>query len=520
MDKVIQGVLIAVIILGSGYLAYSFVVPAPGMPEISIIDNDTAPEETNEPPEEINLGTPVDHETYLQIQDLMLKTPLAQPEVIEGSLVFYDIDNDGDDDVLGFLKLTFNPDDSVYIFKTWHRDGEIFYHYEAIYYDFRFGGRFDTDTSCSISNLATLRVTLTCNESGQEYSLTLLYQYNGSGYYRDVDAHAITFDGNTDWIEYSSGKAGVQFSYPSDLEISEKTYEIYDDLITITSAKRGDDTLFEISTVPQQGDLGWGAIDISSKTIFLKLVDENYLSRDWMSTNDYLPLTGIFYLKTEVFKENTEGSISSRYKHVNIEGGRGYTLFTPLTEESDLKEIDNIFSSLQYLETPIAQDDGAVTPQNNLISLADLVELQIPGSISDNIPSPIENSDAIEYRDLEITMVDSLIYQPSFLNMELYPFESIGKAGPRGGGGYNLEKEGCFNSDYEVVSAPEKVGVNEVCWFGWSDHGLSSSQGYYILDPNEKYILKITQKSEYSDYYEILNVNLKEVVESVTFSTQ
>src|SRR3989338_6105892 len=234
-------ILAAVAVIATAY----FFISNSKNPEIS------QPQFTNQP------GSPVDHATYRALQDLMLKTPLAKPEVIEGSLRFYDIDGDGDEDVLGLLKLTFSADDSVYLFTTWHRSGESYDYYEDVYDDFRFGG----GTSCSISNLALKSVTLTCTESGQEYSTTLHYQETGVGYYRDVDAHVITFNSATGWREYVSKKGGIQFSYPSDVSVTEKTYDIYGDLITAVIATRGDKTLFEVHSVPFQGEGGAGTID-------------------------------------------------------------------------------------------------------------------------------------------------------------------------------------------------------------------------------------------------------------------
>jgi hypothetical protein len=457
-----------------------------------------------------------DHLTYLQIQDLMQRTQYSKPEVIENSLCSFDIDSDGDQDVLGFLKLTFDYD-SNYLFSTWHRTQTGFDYYEDSYYDFRLSEKNDHGLTCSIADLAVGSITLSCaGLGGQEYLVTLRYQKIGVGYYRDVDAHVITFHNDNNWPEYISKKGGIRFNYSPDIQISEKTYEIYEDLITIITGKRNNQTLFEIKTVPQKDDWGGGVIGLAQKTIFIKLSDGTYLSRNWLGGKSDSQESGIFYDRANAYVENNSGAIGETNDAANISKGRRYTIFSAVTMENGLRETDNIFASIKYVETPAIRDEGTIVLQNKTISLANFVTLQVPGQVTER-QSTENGPGTIEGKDLEITFIVSPIYQPSSLNLELHPFGSIGDTNAIGGGGYDADKNRCFGFEKDDLTAPEKIGENYVCRFGYGDAGFSS-QGYYVLDPTRKYILNITQEGMYDPFYETLDPKMEDIVKSVHFS--
>jgi hypothetical protein len=460
-----------------------------------------------------NNGSLVDHATYLQIQGLMQQTPFSKPEVIESSLRSFDIDRDGDQDVLGFLKLTFSYD-SDYVFSTWYNNGTYFDYYEDGYDYFRLSEKYEGGLSCSIYDLAVAQITLSCDKSGQKYLTTLRYQKNGTGYYRDVDAHVVTSNDNANWLEYISKKGGINFDYPPDVQISEKTYEIYSDLITIITAKHNGQILFEIKTVPEEPNQGGSTIMLAQKIVFLKLSDGTYLSRNWMEGSD---LKSVFYNKANAYRENNVGSVGASNDQTNINKNRSYVLFTPITSENDLKEIDNIFASIKYIEIPATKDAETIVPKNNSVLLSNLVMLQVSGNITEQQTTE-KNPLAVGEKDIKITFIDSLIYQPALLNIELLPFGSVGGRNVIGGGGYDISKNGCYGYEKDVFTALEKVGANQVCRFGYGDAGISV-QGYYVLDPSRKYILVITQDSSFSDFdYETIHPNLKAVVESVQFN--
>jgi hypothetical protein len=210
------------------------------------------------------------------------------------------------------------------------------------------------------------------------------------------------------------------------------------------------------------------------------------------------------------------GSIGESTDADNINKNRSYVLFTPVITENNLKEIDNIFASIKYADAPAIKDNDTVVVQSTPISLLDIVSLQVPGHVVESQPNE-KTSGAIEEKDLEITFIDSPIYQSSSLNLKLLPFGSVGGTNAVGGGGYNSEKNVCFGFEPDDFSPPEKIGQNLVCSFAYGDGGFSS-QGYYILDPKHKYILAITQDGGFTDSYETFYLDMKPLVESVHFT--
>lgn len=505
----VLGLVVLILIAVAGY----FLLPKSQNTPNNSISNTLNPQPTP-PTVQGNIGSTVDHATYLQIQGMMEKTPFSKPQVIESSLRSFDIDNDGDMDVLGFLKLTFSYD-SNYLFSTWHRNATGFDYYEDYYDDFRLSEKYDGGLQCSIQQLATGVVTLACGKTKQDYLITLRYQKNGVGYYRDVDAHIVTFSNNTSWSEYASKKGGIQFKYPSDVQVSEKTYEIYGELITLITAKRNNQILFEIKTIPQEDNGGGGVIPLGQRVVFLKLSDGSYLSRNWMEEQSDLQETGVFYSRANAYTENNSGSIGESVDADNISQNRSYVLFTSVIAENNLKEIDNVFASIKYVKTPAIKDNETVILQKSPVSLIDIVTLEIPGRVVEHQPTE-KSSGAVEEKDLEITFINSPIYYPSSLNLKLLPFGSVGDTNAVGGGGYNLEKNACFGFEEDDITPPQKMGANLVCRFGYGDGGFSS-QGYYVLDSKKRYILAVTHDSSYSEPYETFWLDLEPIVESVRF---
>jgi hypothetical protein len=456
-------------------------------------------------------GSPVDHATYLEIQNLMLATELGRPEVVEQSLRSYDIDGDGDKDVLGFVKRTYSSN-TWFFLSTWYRDEKGFSYDKDDYRQFQ---QFTDELECQIVNLEVKKVTLECLNSGGKDLITLRYQEKGGGYYRDVDVHALSFNNDADWPEYSSKKGGIQFNYPSDVTISEKTYKVLDDLITVISASRGGKTLFEVHSVPQEDGLGGGVINIAHPTVFIKLADDSYLSRDRVIKHS-LQESGVFYTRAHAYKKNSTGDIFSSYDMANVHKGRRYTLFTPIVVESELKEIDTIFSSIKYTGAPAFQDKDTIIAKNNTIIFANVVTLEVPGNVSEEAPFANDPS-VITSKGLEISFISSPVYQPAYIDLELYPFGSVGGGNSLGGGGYNLEKKACTQFDNDEVVPLQKIGPNEACSFGFGDAGYSRV-GYYVLDPGQRYILSISLSSLYWDFHETLSPDFESIVESIRFT--
>ncbi|MEX0935233.1 MAG: hypothetical protein WDZ70_02825 [Candidatus Paceibacterota bacterium] len=508
----IVGVLILLVVIAS-FLAYSSLTDQP-------LDQPSQ-EEAEQVVRNTEIGSPVSHATYLVLQNTMLETLPSQPEVRKDSLRAYDIDDDGDEDILGFFTLTFDSGVSAMIFSTWFRNGDKYEYYEDGFDTFRiYPDNLEVETPCSIFDLAFERVTLKCEDSGEEYQITLKYQENEVGYYRDVDAHALTFSDEEDWSEYTSALGGVSFKIPSNVDVAEKTYSVFGDPITVITGVQDDDTLFEIHSVLSDGNKGGGTIDLSWKGKFLKLSDGSYLSRSLMIPgSDEIWDPGIFYRKTGAYKENNVGSIFTAHDFPNVAKGRKYKFFSPLQNEDELVVVDKIFASLEYNGTSFIRDTALIPLQQNIVTITDAITLTVPGSISEKQTS-FNPEDSIAVKDMELTFVDSPVYAPYPLTLVVYPFQSIGGTNSIGGGGYNLEEDKCFLFDKNELSAPQKIGKNRVCRFGWGDGGLST-QGYYVLDPNQNFILSIRSDINPSTSYAlILHPDLEAIVESVHFSTQ
>jgi hypothetical protein len=461
------------------------------------------------------IGSEIDYQTYLQIKNSTAQAVTSYLEVARNTLQGFDMDGDGDEDVVGFLQ---SHDDRPRVrFATWLRNNSGFDYYEDTYSEFEFGGQYDTGRWCHVTGLMVDKITFVCTSRDQEYQETLHYQKNGVGYYRDVDADVVTFSNTDNWPQYSSSKGGIAFNYQPDVKISEQTYAIYKQLITIITAKRDNRILFEIHSVPFSEDLGGGVVTPSQSTIFLKLPEGTYLSRDWLGGQTNQQITGVFYSKTRVNQKNNVGSIFSSYDAVNVEKNRKYTLYTPLKTETELKEIDKIFASIKYLGTSAALDANNIPLQNNSFMFAKLVTMDVPGHISDK-PVFEKDEGVVEETSLDVTFIPSPVYAPAQIHLQLYPFGSVGGTNPIGGGGYNLEKNACF--DYEKSYIPlQKLGTNEVCEFGFGDGGFSL-QGYYILDPNRKYILSLSLENGDSGNYQILHPDLETIAASARFKAQ
>jgi len=464
-----------------------------------------------------NVGETVDYATYIQIHNLTLATKY-KPDVVESSLRSFDIDGDGDLDILGFRKLqTSYNDTSTYIFTTWHMDGLGYTFYEDDYDDFRQYEDVDAKLSCSIYNLEIRSITLSCPEIGNKYLVTLKYQDNGTGYYRDVDAQSVTYDSNSDWPEYVSKNGGLRFHYPPDVQLSEKTYEVYGELITIITAERDGQLLFESKTSPGQGFMGGGVIDIGSKTVFLKLPDNSYLSRHWMGGEPNPYETGVFYIKTIPYNINNVEAVGALFDESNTVNGRDYTLFSSIMDENVLKELDSIFASINYVSSPAVKDAQTIIIQNKTVYLGNAVTLSIPGQITEKEIS-YGNENDLAQKNFDISFIPSPIFQPSSLNLELLPFVSVGPLGIYGAGGYNVEQRGCLSTRYDndAVTIPQLIGANQVCKFGYGDGGFGAT-GYYVIDRYGRYIVKIENRSGYTENYESISPDLEAIAGSVRF---
>ncbi len=474
---------------------------------------------TKDPSPLTKAGSQVDLQTYVALQSLMKQTRyFEQSEVVQDSLRFFDIDNDGDQDVVGFLKQTsnyFSDSDSSYLFSTWHRNGENYTYYSDDHDDFRTSGN---ELPCSIEGLAIEHVTLTCSKAGHQYPVELYYQKGGvGGYYVDFTARAAVFNESNNWTSYTSNNAGISFRHPKDIVVTEKTYQVFKEQITIVTAKRGEEILFEIHTkTPSFSSNGGGLIDNTSDVVLLRLKDGTYLGRMFSPDVSDRMQKVVSYFRADLYSVNNVGAVFASYDSANVAFGREYDLFSFVYTERELKEIDNIFASIGYLKgIPIPKAE-IVPLATSTITFAETISLNVPGRVSDITATvPADNdSKALDRKVYDIHLIDSSLYQPFSLTLELLPFKSIGTLDAIIGGGYDAKTNMCAYS--EVNPTPLlTIGEYKGCQFGGGDGGIAV-RGYYLLDPYHQYIVKIENFLQV-DGIKYLDIDLETIAETARF---
>lgn len=461
----------------------------------------------------------VDHDTYLTIQEVM-NTKYRKPAVIEDSLRYFDIDNDGDKDIVGFLRF----EESYRLFRTWYNTPSGFEYYENYSDGFRLTDIYDKDLSCSVDDIVVKRVTLRCLRQEQEYTTTLAYQKNDIGYYRDIEVDALVYKDKIDWGHYVSKRGGIDFKHPSDIEITEETYDEYGRLKTIIVGRRGNGVLFEIESVPDKEDFGGGILSLSDFMIFLKLSDGSYIARGWMVKDLTNTLTmkpkGAFYHVVRSQKNMYDENMVEVYDGANFRIGRKYTLYSPLTEEKDMKEIDAIFSSIQYRESVVG-DDVVIPFKNNQFSFANLFTLQIPGNVIAHTPE-IKHPNILNSQDFEIKRINAHMYSSTTLELSLLHFDSYDVRGHQSGGGYDAESNSCYSLGVAGTTTLKTIGIYSVCEHGSGGDDVSS-HGYFIIDPNHRFIIDISETlyairtGSFFDFYKTSSFNLEDIIKSIKF---
>jgi hypothetical protein len=443
-----------------------------------------------------DMGLPVNQETYVLLQGLMEEGPLAQPELQKESLRSFDIDGDGDLDVVGFMKLTFgylNEDgtpQSTYLFSTWHNDANTYTYYSDVYNDFRFNGK---EVPCTIAGLSVAHVALTCKKEGISYPVELHYQEDVNGYYVDFDAHSLSYKDVAGWVPYVSVAGGLSFNHPASVTVTERSYQIYEKVITIVTVKREGDTLFEVHSKMPPSPGGEGLIDNASQIVVLKLPAGTYLER-MMAPDASRTAAGVIkYQSAELNNSNDEGSRFSSYKTANVVAGREYTILAPVRSEESLKEIDMMISSIQYSEGRVAGSD-IVPLRSSVINFADVATFELPGTVhvlSESLPE-YDTSGASVYKSYEISLIDSPRYEKYGVVLSLLPYSTVkGKAAM--GGGYDTNTGICFGHEGQLI-ATKTVGDYTACSFGWGDAGYWRV-GNYLIDPDKRYIVSMSVSS-------------------------
>ena len=138
--------------------------------------------------------------------------------------------------------------------------------------------------------------------------------------------------------------------------------------------------------------------------------------------------------------------------------------------------------------------------------------MTLPGTIKEVATQA--DSSVIISKQMELSFIDSPVYQPVYLSVSLHYYGSIGDTNYLGGGKYDAKTEKCLNFENNI-SEPQIIGNNLTCKFSFGDAGFSTA-GYYIIDPSKKYILSVSENSNYSQN-ENFQVSLEDIVKSVHF---
>lgn len=435
-----------------------------------------------------------------EIQEVLNRTTTPYDQVSHGSLYLFDIDADGDKDVVGFRKLTFFPNTfrkatrTQHIFATWHNDKGNYVFYDDIHRDFRTPE--DTEP-CEIIALETAKATLDCSNVGMENEIVLRYQdREDGGYYRDIAATAHEYVPQENWQRYSSRQAGVSFMHPADMQISENAYKKEDGVLTLIVGETKGDVQFEIHILHYPDDdfskyTGGAVIDLSSKGKLIVIGNGDFIWRNNLSF-DYLSEGEIFIepKKATPVDINKDGRIFSSVSHTYPIDRRVINLFQLYGKEVTLDTVDNIFASLSFSDPlQINQMDITETP-TNMYTFADSIELNIPGEFEIiATTSPSLSSSTLAFESIGISQFYSGVYDPYKLSFTLLPHNSIDGTSHFGGGGYNAATDSCYDSRKEFR---EHVvfGEFKACRFGGGDAGYGF-RGYYIIDPNNQYILEV-----------------------------
>lgn len=297
--------------------------------------------------------------------------------------------------------------------------------------------------------------------------------------YVDISQTAQVFSGKQDWEVFSSKAGGVSFVHPADVKISEKAYFGDNKTVVRIVAERDGTQLFEINILPSYpGEPGGSTFD--GATGVLKLSDGTYLARITDSSGgSYRPIL--------VGEKNNVGQLFNSSVSTNDKYGKQYSVFTFLKSEQDLALVDEIISSIQYSDASL----GAGIPiAESLASLDNILTFRVVGTVATT--TDIKGTDSIKERLYKIVLVDSSRYEASYISLALYPYGSVSLDRI---GGFDAEKGMCSGDPEKPL---QKIGENMGCYGAWADAG-SGGQWYYLVSPDKKYVLKISQGGEVSD---------------------
>lgn len=453
-------------------------------------------------------------------------------KIIPASLRRYDMDNDGQKDVVGFIK---GKDEygTSWRFMTWFNRQDKYYLYNDGYQDLSFSlsknekKRSNYDVPCEIVDLAVKKITLNCQKGGGSEKLILHYQPNGVGYFVDPEESLYKFVPQQDWKKFSSKTAGLEFQYPANFKVVENLYKIDKKKIDFIEVKDNDKLILVACVSPGVKNEGGGVLGMSQNNVFLQDLNGEYFVRQrYLEDNGN---SSFIYYQAEFKQKNNEDSLFNAYNQDFVMFGKKY-LFRAFTDDDRIKEVDNIISSTKFFPASEDNNYNKVKDVPNQKFQMEGVSWELPGVITNHKPENemvVEsNNKAIASKDLDVKLINSDFFYPAHIIVKLLPYQSIDFENPYGDDGFDANRNKCYHEKYvnkdktqRVYENPELIGDNEACLFGTGDAGWFV-ESYYIIDPSKKYILSISQSNDGEGVFidNILTLSLFKIAKTVKFN--
>ncbi len=448
--------------------------------------------------------------------------------IITKSLKKYDINNDGQLDIVG-LETKKDKNGTYWRFTTWFKNGNKYsfynYGYNDLFFSLTQNQNENFDVPCEIIDLATKKVTLNCKKGGGSSKTILHYQPNGIGYFIDPEDSLYKFTKKQNLKKFVSKSAGIEFGYPKNLNVEENAYNINNDNINIIKIKNNNKLVLLIYVFSTDyTDTSGGMIDASEDVIFLKNLEGRYFVR-----NKYFGDSENFnyvYHQLEPKKKNKDGDIFNTYNETFTTFGKGYYFlaFADENKINQINQIDNIIASTKFfkpLNTAIYKKTE--TKPNKKFQLRN-VSWKLPGIITKHKSDTFLKEKAIAFEDLDIKLIDSDFFRPSHITIKLLPYQSIKFYNIYNNEGFDAQKNKCYyeeyddNKKYTIYKKPETVGKNRICSSYMGDAGFFA-ETHYVIDPNKKYILSISQTNDgqWFDINNLITLDLNEIIKTVEF---
>lgn len=470
----------------------------------------------------------IDNETYRRLIFTLLpnnpkETVFLCPAI--QSLQVLDIEGDGREEILGFVHIENDVQATSTTLMLWRYNmsrvapfrmndpDAVLFRRESLF-SFEI---YDTDTHsiqspCKLMDVLPEKIGVQCADSTGDYHYTLRMQ---DGAYVQESQPPVVFKGAAGWREFSNERWGVRFQYPPDIQISEETYKDPEErIVSILQAKRNGKSVFEILDVVPNEHMG------ARDDVLLRLADGTYLTRESMrlSKQSLQYRSGVFY-----FKAGSSTVLAHGMYRPYRETFGPYLLFSSLTDERALREVDQIFASLRLVATSSSATSAPVPVPENLISLGNHVTVKVPGFLQEQEVSEYtlqQTPTALERKSFKIYDVPSGVWVYTHLSMRVHPFGSVGTTSNIWNGAYDAVKDTCVSSE-RGRSAPEDMGGYRVCSYGYGDAG-EITRGYYILDPKREYILTLSfdnsmNAGRFSGKY-LTDADIEAIIASVRFT--